>query len=578
MAGSGLKVMKTNKWIFFVVLVNAPLLWAQKIAPPPTQVTLPSDTTKMRSAEKQKMDAQKSDLELPEVLVVGTDRMRRDAEGKKGISPDSPQIMQPGSPYEPIFIWFKSQENKPGLQQSNALLNKSGWLQIQGGNFSTVMAEGGYWQRIQKTKLRGYAWLDRTGGEFENSQHAEGGFAADVTVDLAPHISASAHADYNLYSRGLYSGDFRTLGSDWTRTGQNGRFAGEMIYDVNHLSDGKLGFEIGGTQLHSDTSSTLYDETSDFWYRLQGSYLLQWQGLQWTAAADYQRANVKVGSDSAATATNLGNLSLQVLFPLSSKMTVIGGLNFQSAESDSFAHSNRFSPFGRINIMPSNRVGIAAIFQSGYTWPTFSDYWAQNAFIAHRVPLQPQESDAELQITSDLQVTGDLKFRLGVARSWIAQAPYWQRNERDGLIDLHFLSDVQLTELQASIIYEVSPRTHLHASFISYSEKLNSTDRYPSFAALPYRPEYRLPVRLHLQLLEDMHLTLHADLLGKRHSRLNSKQRLPAFAVLQASLTKEFDHFAALVTIKNLLDTDYVIWENYPETGLTAMAGIMAKF
>jgi outer membrane receptor protein involved in Fe transport len=59
---------------------------------------------------------------------------------------------------------------------------------------------------------------------------------------------------------------------------------------------------------------------------------------------------------------------------------------------------------------------------------------------------------------------------------------------------------------------------------------------------------------------------------------LNSKQRLPAFAVLQASLTKEFDHFAALVTIKNLLDTDYVIWENYPETGLTAMAGIMAKF
>ncbi len=107
MAGSGLKVMKTNKMDFFRCSGQcAAAVGHKKIAPPPTQVTLPSDTTKVRSAEKQKMDAQKSDLELPEVLLVGTDRMRRDAEGKKGISPDSPQIMQPGSPYEPIFIWF----------------------------------------------------------------------------------------------------------------------------------------------------------------------------------------------------------------------------------------------------------------------------------------------------------------------------------------------------------------------------------------------------------------------------------------------------------------------------------------
>ncbi|MBN1541416.1 TonB-dependent receptor, partial [candidate division KSB1 bacterium] len=364
----------------------------------------------------------------------------------------------------------------------------------------------------------------------------------------------------------------------WKRTAGNGRFAADLIYDVSRLSDGHLGFEIGGTQLHTDTTSALYEKTSDIWYRLQGSYLLQWQGIEWKAAADYRRASIKSGADSVAAVTALGNLAVQALMPISSKLTAIAGVKLQAADSDSFSQKNRFSPFGRLNLMPNNRLGIAATVETGYTWPTFSEYWAENPFIAHGAPLRPHETDLAIQVTSDFQVADDLKFRLGISRSWMAEMTYWWRNDTDGLFGLQPIGDVQLTELQASVAYELSPRTRLHAGFISYSEKLLETNALAGAAGLPYRPDYRLPVRLHLQLLQEMHLTLHADVVGKRKSRLNSNSRLPAFAMLQASLTQEFNRFALILTAKNLLDTDYVIWEDYPETGTTVLGGVLMKF
>jgi len=229
--------------------------------------------------------------------------------------------------------------------------------------------------------------------------------------------------------------------------------------------------------------------------------------------------------------------------------------------------------------MPTNRFGVTASFFTGQHFKTFTDWWGENPYISHSIPLRPDDVQFGFGLASDLEIIPDVKVHVNFTRSWYNRLFYWEQDSVTRFINLNEINKVKLTELQLGITAQLNDRTRLQMSFISYSDKLDSVAAISNLDRIPYRPDYRLPIRASIQLLQGMILTLTADVYGPRRNHLNANSRLPGFGLMNASLTKDFgEKFSAILTVRNLLDSEYVIWENYPEMGVNVLAGLRAKF
>ena len=567
--------MKISYITLLLLFIISATLGQDKATPPPTRMTLPKDTTRAVKKPEQKVEAEQPQLELPDVLVLGKDKSLRLTGKKESLQPESPTLVKPGSPYEPISVWFRRQSSKPELNQGMRRMDKMSWLSLRGGGYTSIIADAGHWRKLAQGNYRLRGWLDRSNGQYNNSQYSRGGLSGKINYELAPHVTGMAFGNYALYSRGLHGAAL----NDYTRRAGTGSFGAGLMYDIARLSDGYLGFEIGGTSLQSDTSSHRMDKSSDFWYRLEFSYTANWAGIQWNFDGRYVRETFDLLNDTTNTKTSLGDIGVEALTSLSGKITAALGLIYQTAGSDSFATRNRVSPYLKINFMPANKVGLTAQLYTGYDYRTFTQRWQQNPYITHRIPLVPSETTFGLNLKAEVEIAASLRAFTSFSRNWMETAFYWQRDPQLNLIALQQINKPELTEMQIGFVAELSSRTRLQAAFINYSDKIESSDGLPNIGRIPYRPDFRIPIRATIQLLPDMFFTLQADIQGERPSNLNSTDKLPAYGLLHASLVKDFgEKFSAILTVRNLLDANYVIWENYPEMGVHVLFGFRAKF
>jgi hypothetical protein len=546
---------------------------AQKVTPPPSKVSLPSDTTRSERPPDDKIDA-KSELELPDVVVMGKDRMVRMSRDKKTISPESPTLLQPDSPYQPLTTWFRQQTAKPEQQRGNRDVYRSTWIHLLGGMHTSFIAEAGWWQKLimGQSHLRG--WIDHSAGAYDNSQHTLGGASGRLSVEMAPQVTGILSGQYERSGRGLHGSAF----SEFKREGQSGVISGELVYDTDTLSDSRIGFRLGGMTLQSDTLSDQYAKTFDFWYQIHSAVAAEWQGIEWTASAHYMRESLELEADTSATRSHLGEIELKAHAPLTNRIAAQAGVAFQATHSDVGGDDSRMAPFARLNLMVSNRLGLTGKISTGYDYQSFSDWYAHNPYVSHRTPTIPSETSLALHLRSDLRVTKRIKAYFRFSRSWMDVMYTWQRLSPSGLFRPMVIKDTRLTEIEAGVSTDISQKTHLQASIVGYSEKIDTESFIPSRHGLPYRPEYRIPVRLKIELLSGFFLDVHADILGERPTKLYSDDRLPSIAVLGTTLSKEYTSFSAVLTVNNVLDTRYVWWEGYLENGITVLAGLQANF
>ncbi|MBN1996315.1 TonB-dependent receptor [candidate division KSB1 bacterium] len=566
---------KQNILITILLLVFLGMAGAQdKAVPPPTKIQLPSDTTKAAPRSDKKIDADKPAMELPDVLIKGQDRAIRDVEAKKDLQPESPTLVQPDSPYEPVFAWFQKDVTKPKLTDESGGLQKMTWGSLQGGGYTTVIADAGHWQKIDLGSYRAYGWVDRSSGQYNNSAFAQGGISGEINYEMAPQVTGNAFAQYELFSRGMHGAAI----SNMKRSGSTGRFGANLQYDVTKISGATVGFEMGGTGMRSDTSSALYDKSNDFWYNINFNYSTQLGRIQLTASGKFIRDAFKLEQDSVSSKSSMGGIGLEAFSKVSNTVTAALGVNFEMTTADYMKQKSRPSPYGRINIISGNEIGLTALFSSGYDYRTFSDWRMENPYLAHAIPLHAAEDKFALRVEAGYQMLSFLKMSGSFSRSWKENMFFWQADPVTQFINLYEIQDPELTEIHLGLIAQVNERTRLQAFYIGYSDKIDKEISIPEINGIPYRPDFRLPVRATIELLPDMILTVEADVYGERRSRFNSEDRLPAFGLMHVNLSKTFsEKYTALFSVRNLLDSDYVLWENYPETGVYILLGLRAK-
>ncbi len=559
-------------YLTLVLLAVAFPLQAQRTTPK-TDINLPSDTTKVQPPAEKKPEPDDPKLELPDVLILGQDRYHRTVRDKKNLAPESPTLIRNQAAYEPLSTWFSRDAEKPSANQSDTLTVRQVWAKLKGGSFYTVLGEAGYWQKLLKGDALGSVWFDRSEGQFANTKYAQGGFSGKVSYELAPQVTGIARAAFNKYSRGLHTIAYQ---NEAKRFANHGFFAADMHYDINNISDGNLGFELGGLALQSDTSGTKVNSSDDFYYNIHFNYTAQYNKMQFSAQGKYVRETLNVTEDSLENKAALGTIGIEALQPLSTVFSAAVGVNYDHFTLDA---QSRFSPYARINLIPSPNVGFTLHVSTGLAYSTFVDYWQENTYITHAVPMRPSEETLGLQLKMDVELSEVFKLHAGYKRQWMETLYYWQADSATALIGLKPIFDARVAEIQLGAVVALSEKTQLQVTYIDYSDQVSEENVATEMNQIPYRADFRLPIRASIQLLPDMNLTLTADFVGERKKQLGSKERLPAFGLFHVDVSKDFgETLTGLLTVNNLLDASYSMWEGYPETGIQVLAGLRAKF
>ena len=551
-------------------------LHAQKTTPT-TEFTLPSDTTRTAPAEN-KPEPREPQLELPDVLIWGKDQYHRRVDHKKAIAPDSPLLPQHQAAYEPMSIWFKKSAEKPHIETVDSLKIQQAWAKIMGGSYYTVIGDGGYWRKLEQGDVLGTAWFDRSEGQFANTKYAQGGLTGKVSYDVNPQTMAIGRAGLQQFTRGMHTTAFGFPNA--VRSGQMGSLIADLRYDINSLSDGNIGFELGGMSMTTDTTNTAIDKTDNFYYQVHFDYTAQFKKTQLTATGQYTRETLESQRDSLTQKSGFGSVGIELSQPLSSLFSAAVAADFQSFTLDTLEAQTRVSPRARLNFTPSSSVGLSLRLSTGFHYNTFMDYWDQNSYLAHAIPRQPVEETFSFRLNGDVQLTDLIKFQGSFSRRWLESAYYWQADSLTGLINLKSLDGAKLTEIHLGVVAQLNERTRLQVDFIEYSDTISEDDSlFSNLNRIPYRSDFRLPIRASVQLLPDMYLTVTADILGERRKNLYTTDTFPSIGLFHLDVTKDFgENVMAILSVRNLLDTKYSMWEGYPEMGVRVLGGVRARF
>lgn len=552
--------------------------YGQKKPIPTTNIDVPSDTTKVPEKQNE-TSPDDPNLRLPDVLILGKDEYHRTEQSKKNVHPESPILMQPGSVSQPLSTWFKKDSEKPHLGKADTTVNKQSYASLLGGSYFTILGDGVHWQRFKDGDFRVHAWFERSEGQYVNSKYAQGQLSGKISYMFAPKLIGMANVQYDRSSRGLYDAGYRTKNAVHN-TGM-GFLSGDLSYDINDSSDVNIGFECGGISLKSDTSHTQIDKTDDFWYRTHLKYFVQLNKSQISAEGRFIRETIKAVADSSSDKVSFGEIKAELLQPISKTFSVAIGLNYQIFEQDTVEQKALLSPFARLNFFPSNIFGLTARLSTGYNYTKLYDYVNENNYLAHNIPIYPTQEKFAFLLKCDFKLSTKIKLIASFAKSWMDRSFYWQSDIMDGLIHLNILKNSELTEIKLGAEIELSEKTTLQAYYIDYSDQIDSdSENLDDFLnRIPYRPDFHLPVRATIKLLPDMFFTTKIDLVGERKTHLEFYNTLPAYVSLDIDVTKGLSkNIMAVLSVRNLFDSHYSVWEGYPEMGVALFAGLEAKF
>jgi len=562
------------KNLFLPWLLLALPMWAQeRLTPPPTQILLPSDTTLTAGRTAEKLEADSSQIQLPDVVVMGQNKSLRQVDQKKVGKGEGPRLLQPGEAYGPLSSWLRRSNEKQGIEDFPFRLQKT-WLVLQAGSYSTLESRLGHWHKLRNGQIHGYGWYDHSNGQYNQSGYQQGGIAGKWEYQLSAMVKTQVQARYDRFGRDLHGAAYQQT----ERSGGRGGVALQMSVDPRPLTSLRANLEIEGISLNSDTAGVRLDASDDFSYNLAFVGQQVWSQWQVSLHGRVLRENYETMHDSTSDLATLSELGVEALYPFSRQIQLSLGLDFQAMSADSSFSRQKLAPFGRIRFSPNDRFGVALYGHSGLQYQSFMQRCQENPYLSHRFRMAPEESRFTLRLESEVLLIQGTHLSLMLGKNWMDRLLYWQSDPTSGLFTLDSGTG-SLSEIHLGISSALSRNSSVVFQATAYGDRLDQKADSTGTLHMPYRPAWQLKVRGRQLLGGRWALTAEAEYWGKRYPQAQSGQRLPDFALVRAGVQKEISRTITLwLTLQNITDSRYVFWERYPETGFSLHGGLRAQF
>ncbi|MDZ7724721.1 MAG: hypothetical protein U5R06_18405 [candidate division KSB1 bacterium] len=541
---------------------------AQKNAAPETRFDLASDSS--RTVRQTTKKSAQTKLELPDVVILGHDRYQRRVSNKVTRA-QSPTLLQPGSPYDPITQWFTRESEKPQVYADTSRITRRIWGRLWGGTSTRILLNGGYWQQYDpSTTFQVNTEMDNSSGQYTNSQYR----TMMISGQGDYRINRSLHTKTKLTLSDDRFGLHRHISHKAERNASKINISTELTFKPTQSSEGTAGIGYNGLSLQSDTGQTQL-KTSDALYNLFFDYTFHFNSLQITASGHH--LNERLQTPDTLHTQKFNELNLALFYPVSRLISASAGIAYQSAKADSQFNQFRFSPYGRFNLMISNRLGLTAMISSGYEMHHYITRWQNNPYLNHDIPIIPDKKQLGIKLKSEFMITNGLEFYLMFKRDWYRTYSVFHSDPAFHFPDMIMIRDVRLSETSAGATWQYNDWLRFQASFTTYSASLNNNPL--TLDELPYRPKFYLPLRCTLQLEPGLWINLISEITGERHTGFSGSGSLPAFALLHLEARKNIiPQLSAELTIYNILNTSYKTWAPFREPGIQIMTGLRAKF
>jgi len=557
----------------YICLTCFSVMAQEGLTPPPTRIALPSDTTLTTRQALQKLEADSSQIELPDVVVKGQNTSQRQVDQKRTSRSEQPKLIQPGEAYEAVSAWLRRSNEKMNAGDS-PFKDQITWLVLQAGSYTSLQARGGHWRRWRQGQIHGHGWFDQSHGQYNNSGFRQGGLTGKIEYRLSELAKGQMQFQYDRYQRGLHGAFLH----DGKRNGGQGGVDLELSVEPRPLTNLRMNMEIKGLSVNSDTSGHRLEESDDFYYYLAVGAQQVWSKWQLALQGRYLRESYDTTRDSTALVASFREVNLNAIYPFSANVQLSAGLALQGFGADSTEQINSLSPFAQVRFSPNDRFAVALQGRRGMLYQTYMQRRIENPYLSHGFLMEPEESRFTLRLESEIAIAKTSHLDFLVAKSWMDRLLFWQQEQTTGLFEQGRGSG-SLAEIRTSFHTQPTAKTQIRLSLAGYTDQLDESNLPTNQQRVPYRPNVKMALQGRYFPAADWTLTGEVNYWSDRASRVDSDQRLPDFALIEVSVQKKLGRFIiAWLTVQNVVDSRYVLWENYTEPGFMIHSGIRAQF
>jgi hypothetical protein len=537
------------------------------------RVQTPPDTTK-KTGQKLPPQDEKPRLELPDVLIYGTDRSVRMTGEKVESQQKDVKMIAPTTDYQSLVKELDSEYQKKHFQGSKWGSGSQTILQLDAGRFSQFGILAGRYQESENYNYSVQGNYNRSNGQYQNSQYYEGSLKAQAGVRISPNFIVSGNGCYRASDYGLYGAEIEELSrkisigkfkinSQWSNSPDQ-TIEAALNYQQNLYNDRDT------TDYRAELAERNISLSTGFQSKI-GSFPVSIHGLY-----QYSRLNPE---NEAIVSQKYLQLKSSLSFSLKHYVTVKPGLVFENLELKPSFSGNYFSPELEIVATPYDRLGVLLRIGRGYSPLTFLNNWELNQFVSQEVRFIPSKKELEVKLGIEFNPLSNVTISGSVLHQKWDNYSYWKRETGSGLFTMNALKNLSLTTFSLQNRIDLMPNLKLDAGIQFILEDVPADSSPGNNQHTPYLERFRMPVSLGYQFDNTTEVRLAFHWIGSRFISLNDDKKLSAFGLLQVSIEKRLhNHFSVYVKGDNLLNQDYQLWQNFPGMKLYFEIGIKGNW
>lgn len=548
----------------------AQTLAQNKIQPPPTRMDVPFDSVSTRASEAEKMESEKTELELPDVMIFGVDQSTR----KTGLKQTPALQLVETVGVQNLYLPMETRSSaaaKIELYRQQKVHNIQ--AAVQAGSYGQVNVTGLYRHPIRNGGAYAFVDYERRDGQFSNSDLGRGTAKISGNYQFSPESAGNANLSYHGQSYGLYGANIL----DGQYKSHTIKFASQLHHTFSPLITGDLNIHFANSNGTMDTLGTLLAKNSDFWFILNPGFHWRIHQVQLTTLVDFMNEVMNFADSTESSKNSLLTVKFKASHQINKKLMLTGGIGWQSLSSEIGANRRVLWAESRLVAMFSHLVGGAISVHSGLDYFTLTGLREINPYIKNQVPLTPERTKIRIQALLEIAPGAASKVFVRLDRRYSDDVRYWLQDSTR-LFDQGYLNNMTLTEIELGTSLALSQGSRFSASFITYSDKRQEKNT-TVVDQLPYQPLYRLPVYFSFDLPMQTSLIARGTLIGPRRVDLDNPDELATYFDLSLSLAKQIgEHVNIGLHCNNLLNDNYQIWQNFPEMGTQLLLQVRAQF
>jgi hypothetical protein len=508
--------------------------------------------------EEQKPKSDQTNLNLPDVIIYGTERSIRKIGSKLNVKGESFQILtqhidssSPSSVKQFRFRKLIHQEKMPSTAVKSKIL-------LQYGSYNTPNVIVNRWQEFKHTNYGINIGYNRSDGQFENSQFYKTNGSLNLGIDASQSIKFSIKSELSKSEYGLYGSPIEQFNRSLT-IGKAHIFSN---YKLSSSLSSSMNFSIKQTNLSDDAKiDSVNNEIQERALKLSADITkIIKTKTRLMFGVKYSHNEI---IDSTETLNHLIAFS-GLTFPVADFLTLNTTVSYEKITSA----KERFSPTVELSFTPFRSIGLSFKGTRYYKANYFSELLNKSDYLSPKISQPITDVKFDLNGKLELLLSKSIIFKTEASRKWIDNFLYWQKDNVDGLFLINTFQDLYLTTLSNGLEINIFDRLALTTNLIYYNDN-----------TIPYLENYRLSNELKIKLPKGFVFKLKSLWIGPRQTLLDDSYKLDDYVLLSFRGEKNINrHIFLTIGGENLLDQTYEIWEGFQEMGVRFNVGLKGEW